>query len=147
MNKVAKCKFCKEDKKLIDAHIIPRAFVRNKVKEYNNKNLIQIKKDTIGYKIIKSNSYFDGKILCHNCDNKFCDQTLIESLENSYDANIYNYRKISIAIKAILWKAYITTIQEFNQIDLGKIYGDKLYNSLKHSIKYPEEIPPQDFLM
>lgn len=55
MNKVAKCKFCKEDKKLIDAHIIPRAFVRNKVKEYNNKNLIQIKKDTIGYKIIKSN--------------------------------------------------------------------------------------------
>ena len=28
------CKFCRKDKKLIEAHIIPQAFVRKKVKEY-----------------------------------------------------------------------------------------------------------------
>lgn len=144
-DKMEQCKFCTELKELIDAHIIPKAFVRNKVKEYGNKNLVEVEKDKSG-KEVRSNGYWDNHILCSSCDNVLgsCEKMLIEFLRNSNDINKYNYRKISLAIKGILWKAHITSNQEFKHIGLGK-YGDKLYTSLKVSLSQPNSMPSQDF--
>lgn len=154
------CKFCRKVKKLIKAHILPQAFVRNKVKEYEY-DLIEVAKDKNnkekrkgdGYRVdkygtvlIQSNGYFDSNILCEDCDKKFgkCENKLIRFLADSTDVNKYDYKGISPAIKGILWKAHITTNQEFSFVNLG-IYANKLYDSLQTSFDEPELIPPQDF--
>jgi hypothetical protein len=154
------CKFCRKDKKLIEAHIIPQAFVRKKVKEYKG-DLIEVAKDKNnkekrkgdGYCVdkdgtvrIQSNGYFDANILCDECDKKFgkCEDKLIKFLTDSTDVNKYDYRSISLAIKGILWKAHITTNQQFIHINLGK-YGDVLYDSLLSHLNNQDKIPPQNF--
>lgn len=141
------CKLCKEFKKLIKAHIIPQAFVSNKVKEYGNRNLVEVEKDKSG-KEVKANGYFDPNILCNVCDQKFgaCEKMLIEFLRNSNNIKKYDYRNINLAIKGVLWKAHTTSHKEFRHIDLGK-YGDNLHDSLQDSLSNPDLIPPQDFLI
>ena len=156
------CKFCRKTKKnLIKAHIIPQAFVRKKAKEYGTDLIVvakgknnKEKRKGDGYRVdkdgtvrIQSNGYFDPNILCDECDRKFgkCEDKLITFLIDSIDVNKYDYRSISLAIKGILWKAHITTNQEFTHIDLGKKYGDVLYNCLLLHLDNKDKIPPQDF--
>jgi hypothetical protein len=143
---MAECKFCREDKSLIKAHIIPQAFIKQEVKNSNYKNLRCIYKDKSRYTIIKANGYFDRDILCQSCDNKLgvCEDTLIKFLRTNKESD-YNYRNINIAIKGILWKAHITTRPEFNAINLGLKYRDELYNSITYSLNHPEKLPTQDF--
>ena len=143
---MAECKFCKKDKMLIRAHIIPQAIIARQVKQYCCKNLIQIGRDREKPKPIKANGYFDKDILCSECDGQFgkYEEKLINFLHDS--KNDYNYRNISLAIKGILWKAHITNHQEFQNINLGK-YSKVLYESLSNCFNIAVSIPPQDFLI
>tara|TARA_B110000211_G_C13985425_1_gene511471 strand:- start:143 stop:898 length:756 start_codon:yes stop_codon:yes gene_type:complete len=146
-NNKKECKFCTEQTTLINAHIIPQTFVINQTKKSNIKNLVEVTKDIDkSGKVIIGNGYSDKDILCQLCDQKFGDQEnkLKNFLSNSSDINKYYYRRISLAIKGILWKAHITSHQEFKHIYLGK-YEKILYNSLSHSLNNPAEVPTQDF--
>lgn len=145
-NITGKCRFCGKHKKFIEAHIIPAAFSRDVVKRKGDgKTLIEVSKKQ-GGKIVQSNGYRDLNILCGGCDGILgaYEGALIVFLRDSKNISRYNYRKINIAIKGILWKAHITSRPEFKDINLGK-YGDKLYESLKSSIEVLDSTPPQDF--
>jgi hypothetical protein len=146
-NNKQECKFCKEYKKLIKAHIVPQTFVKNQAKTSNDVSVEVIKDIDKSGKVIKNNGYFDKDILCHLCDKEFgvWEETLKIFLSNSSNMNNYCYRSISLAMKGIIWKAHITSRQEFNHIYLGKKYEKILYNSLSRSLNNPDEVPPQDF--
>jgi hypothetical protein len=147
-NNKQECKFCTKQETLIKAHIVPQTFVTNQAKTSNSKNLVEVTKDIDkSGKVIKNNGYFDKDILCQLCDQKFgvWEKTLKIFLSNSSNMNNYCYRSISLAMKEIIWKAHITSRQEFNHIYLGKKYKKILYNSLSRSLNNPDEVPPQDF--
>jgi len=118
--KLGECKFCEKLVELCQAHIIPQALVRNKAKG-SKKGLFYI--DEKGnYSIVKSNGYYDRNILCNTCDGKFgaYEEALIKFLKDSDCISKYNYRKISLAIEFILWKSHLTTLPDYEDINLGK---------------------------
>ncbi len=59
-----KCKFCGQEKKLIDAHIIPKNFYLMRKKD----RYLCINSKTCKY-IIQQKGGYDSNILCGDCDN------------------------------------------------------------------------------
>jgi len=62
-----RCRFCEEDKKLIEAHIIPRC----RLQALNSPSgpMVLISKDSHAKRL--QTGQYDDKILCADCDNKF----------------------------------------------------------------------------
>jgi hypothetical protein len=62
-----RCRFCEEDKKLIEAHIIPRC----RLQALNSPSgpMVLVSKDSHAKRL--QTGQYDDKILCADCDNKF----------------------------------------------------------------------------
>jgi hypothetical protein len=138
------CKLCKNDRKLISAHIIPRAFYappspEGAAKILANKEGTWPRKAPIGV--------YDASILCEDCDGALgkLDQHAAEQLlqgkptkEVMAGANqqvVARYygnadaSKMLLFIASIIWRASISSHEFFSRVELGP-YEDILRSML-----------------
>ena len=145
INKI--CKFCGQEKKLIKAHIIPRHFYLN----YENETFAAINAKTGEWKQCKTGTY-DKNILCSDCDNdilrKFEQEAyrilltdIYNHAEYKYNQNIlyhlmekdFDYTLFRKFFISVLWRASISQLEEYSNIDLGP-YENIALNILKNKM-------------
>lgn len=129
------CKLCNKDKKLIKAHIIPESFYISIKKSdktlqiYSGKEGEYPKRSQIGL--------YDQNILCNECEKSFhryddygIKVLIRSSLKREYikDNNEIigyilhgiDYRKFKLFFMSILWRADISSKNEFKKVNLGR---------------------------
>lgn len=146
------CKFCRQEKKLIKAHIIPRNFYLAR----KNDKYICINSKTGEYTYQQQGGY-DSNILCGDCDNNILGEFDKEGYRvlfgdfNKYqyvqihpkykiyqlDNSNFDYTKLRKFFISILWRASISQLEEWSNINLGG-YERKALNILKGKREYPE---------
>ncbi len=143
------CHYCKQDKKLIKAHIIPRNFYL----DYVNEHFVLVNADT-GKITQKQSGSYDKDILCADCDGKilkkFDDEgyrillgDITKYLINRSGTNSiyylekeeFNYEYIRKFFISIIWRASISKLDEYLYIDLGP-YEEKALEILKDEKTY-----------
>lgn len=145
MNEInKKCKFCGQEKDLIGVHIIPRNFYLIYKKEhYQSIDPFEGKSKT------QQAGAIDKNILCHECDvdiigefNKERYRVLLEEVSKHlvhrdvYQKIYYlrsadfDYDKLRKFFISILWRASISQLKEFQNINLGP-YENKALEILK----------------
>jgi len=148
------CKFCGQEKKLIGAHIVPRCFYLG-LKE--NDKYLSINSRTGEYTIQQKGS-LDKNILCAKCDNNILGAFDKEGFDvllgdfNKYkyiylpphfkiyqlENTEYNYYKLRNFFISILWRASVSDLEEWSNINLGGyekkaleiLKGEKEHNNL-----------------
>jgi hypothetical protein len=135
------CQLCKEEKELIKAHIIPRAFYKDAQLTFDKKELRLVERGG-NYKKVPVTGYFDKDILCGACDSRLgkWEDELIALLrrDKSYK---YNYSSIKLAVLGILWKAHIIKNQAFEEINLGPL-EEQFYIRIKNGDAGAAEVFP-----
>lgn len=152
MNKYTICKFCGKEKKLIKAHIIPRNFYLAR----KNDKYLCINSKTGEYTYQQQGGY-DSNILCGDCDNNILGEFDKEGYRvlfgdfNKYqyvqihpkykiyqlDNSNFDYAKLRKFFISILWRASISQLEEWSNINLGG-YEKKALEILKGKREYPE---------
>ena len=152
MNKNTICKFCGKEKKLIKAHIIPRNFYLAR----KNDKYLCINSKTGEYTYQQQGGY-DSNILCGDCDNNILGEFDKEGYRvlfgdfNKYqyvqihpkykiyqlDNSNFDYAKLRKFFISILWRASISQLEEWSNINLGG-YERKAFDILKGEREYPE---------
>lgn len=146
------CKFCGQEKKLIKAHIIPKNFYLNRKHEkYQLVNLFSAS----GRVTEKQSGAYDKNILCGDCDNKILGEfdkegyrVLLQEINNHLVAQYFSYKKVYLFTSAdfnydklrkffisVLWRASISQLEEFRDINLG-LYKHKVLQILKGEQNY-----------
>lgn len=148
-----KCKFCGKEKKLIGAHIVPRCFYLA-LKE--NDRYLCINSKTGKYKIQQKGS-LDKNILCEDCDSKIlgkfdkeAHRVLLENFSNYKYFKLlpffkiyrlknteFDYYKLRNFFISLLWRASISDLDEWSNINLGG-YEKKALEILKGEKEYDE---------
>ncbi len=146
------CKFCGQEKNLIKAHIIPKKFYLG-IKE---DKCLCINSKTGEY-IIQQQGGYDSNILCGDCDNHiigefdkegyrilFGDFSKYKYIQLHPQYRIYqldntkfDYEKLRRFFISILWRASISKLEEWSNINLGG-YEKKAFEILKGKRTYDE---------
>ena len=144
------CKLCLKEKKLIDAHIIPRCFFE----------AMRDRGDDQPFQLLSNvqNQYpqklwiglYDKEILCEDCekifqkyDNYACkillsniekkDYTLIPAGDKIYyKLENIDYKNLKLFFLSVLWRASITKRKEFQKVYIGP-FEDRLKTMIKDS--------------
>jgi hypothetical protein len=128
------CKLCKHNKKTVKSHIIPESFYRD-IKE-SDKPLIIISGKEGEHTKRSQIGLYDPNILCDDCEKSFHQyddygiQVILKSIlkkepvtDNNetigYEINGIDYKKFKLFFMSILWRAGISSMKEFNKVDLG----------------------------
>lgn len=152
VNQIGICKLCNQERKLIKAHIIPKAFYKDIKKK---KGYIALEQD--GHRKKYQKGIYDNNILCAECDNsklapieKEAAELLLQHIkyyvfyENFYQRIYYisksnfNYEILRKFFILILWRASISNKQEYRDFTLNEyekvakeiILGEKDYPNL-----------------
>jgi len=149
------CRFCDEENKLGNSHIIPKSFFpKNSVDSMPNKLLTNAagehpKKAPAGI--------YDKTILCLSCErffdrpDNYAKQLLLgqqEGLHNiclnnekvGYEIWGYDYRALKLFFVSLLWRASVSTHTFYSRICIGKFEKVAL-----DALKSDRDIPPQEF--
>jgi hypothetical protein len=145
------CNLCKEEKKLIDTSHIISNFLHSELYDEKHKlikfNPEELKKSDDNFSTPPSATY-EGGILCNKCDNETIGkyETYISNVlkgnlsakhkisctevKNSHGLKItevvnLNYTKTKLFLLSILWRAHISSKQEFSTVNLGP-YAEKM---------------------
>ena len=161
------CKFCGQEEKLIKAHIIPKKFYLGLSKD---KYLCINSK--VGKYSIQQQGGYDSNILCADCDNHilgefdkegyrilFGDFSKYKHVQVYPQYKIYqldntefDYAKLRKFFISILWRASISKLEEWSNINLGgyekkaleilkgRREHDKLFKILIYKNRYKEDI-------
>lgn len=163
------CKLCKKDKKLIEAHIIPK-FMYKKMKDENHSFYdITYSLDTKETKSKKTQKEdYDKNILCGDCDNgiiggiyeDYAKDTLYgenlnpeiapkcENFINPDDGAEYSicnnidYTKMKLFFLSLLWRASITDRPTFNEVSIGSKHEEIIRKMIYEKITPLEEEYP-----
>ena len=143
------CKFCGQEKELIGAHIIPRNFYLNYKKEH-----YQVIDPFEGKSKTQQAGAIDKNILCHECDGDIIGEfdkegyrVLLEEVpkylvhQDIYQKIYYlkstdfDYSNLRNFFISVLWRASISQLKEFQNINLGP-YENKALEILKGEKEY-----------
>ena len=138
------CKFCGKEKKLIKAHIIPKKFYLG----LKDNRYLCINSQNCKY-VIQQQGGYDSNILCGDCDNHILGEFDKEGYKILFDDfskykyeylhpqriyrldnSCYDYRKLRKFFISILWRASISKLEEWSNINLGG-YEKKALEILK----------------
>lgn len=137
------CKFCGQNKKLIDAHVIPWGFYKHLIPDGEKHDPFLLV--SRGSEQRRSKGSYDKLILCADCDNtigildNYAQSLLRESkfIEERPKLLWFSdgeYKKFGLFVESVLWRTSISTRNEFENISLG-IYEDKAKNKLIEWVK------------
>jgi hypothetical protein len=131
---------CLHDKKLVDAHVVPRAFFEHMK---SGDEFLEIRSSEKNFYPKKSYiGIYDNTILCEECERGFSsyddygqkflipdfqDKFLIKGSggETAYLFPDVNYLKLKLFFLSVLWRASVSSRPEFSKIRLGPL-ADKL---------------------
>lgn len=139
------CQYCKKQKQLCSAHIVPKSFYNQK----ENGNFIGLSND--GKRDLKNcqNGFKDDSILCADCDkilgvyDKYAKEVLYEILprHRRFDTPLFllthdfwDYQKLRMFFISLVWRASISQIDACQQISIGKKYEEIALAILKNEI-------------
>ncbi len=146
------CKFCLKDKKLIDAHIIPRCFFEAMRDKEDNRpfQLLSNTKNEHSHKLWIGS--YDKTILCEDCEkvfHKYDDYACKILLSNIGNNNDYildpkgkkvgyklenvDYKKLKLFFLFVLWRASASKRKEFKKVDVGISFENCLKVMIKSS--------------
>jgi hypothetical protein len=128
------CQYCREDKRLIKAHIIPEAFFRRIRGEQNSLRLISNKENE--YSKRAPIGVYDRNILCIECERIFGTwdnyaQDFLNGVPQSatpirygnsiigYEVPYYNYATLKLFFISLLWRAGISKHSFYAKVKLG----------------------------
>lgn len=140
------CQYCNKDRKLIKAHVIPKAFFlplrkgNTPPRLYSQGNFP--KKSPIGV--------YDKTILCLECEKKFhrwddyAQMLLLQEFDSfsprisngeilAFERDTYDYEKLKLFFISLVWRASISNRDFYSQINL-----DNLEDSLKTRLENNE---------
>ncbi len=146
------CKFCLKDKKLINAHIIPRCFFET-MRDQGDNRPFQLLSNTTGEYLKKSQiGLYDKNILCEDCEKvfqKYDDYACKILLSNNINDNDYilgpnekrigyklenvDYKNLKLFFLSVLWRASISKRKEFKKVDTGISFENCLKVMIKNS--------------
>lgn len=129
-----KCCLCGLEKKLIEAHVIPRSFHRIDPKDKQPLRLVTNIEGRYSQKLRKG--VYDGAILCEDCEHKFSEwdnygnELFLKSWESAapilHDDKVvgykwpdYDYSKLKLFILSVLWRSSVSGHPMYAKIDLG----------------------------
>lgn len=138
------CKFCLQEKMLIEAHVIPKwAF------KYLYPDDPELKKQPITLIHKKGQTKrpigpYDSEILCSYCDNilgnydnygktVLLDSQLNEKSELAYVINSVDIKKLRLFFLSMIWRGSISDREEFNSIFIGP-YEEKIRTLLMDAV-------------
>jgi hypothetical protein len=137
---MATCKFCFKNKKLVDAHIIPRAFfeaIKSGKGNKRDKKLKEVTNNEDRYPISHTTKgLYDSNMICLDCeqifspfDNYACKLLLKEQDRfipkyingelMAWQVELYDYEKIMLFFISFLWRAGNSELKQFERIQLG----------------------------
>lgn len=140
MTHIMECKLCGCDKKLVDAHIIPRSF--HEPLKQGGQTPIIITSNPGVYPKQSHIGVYDKEIVCEVCEkifspwddygNKFLTQEFEEARyigcsgeRLAYNLGPCNYDNLKLFFLSVLWRAGVSKQQLFNKVQLGP-YEEKL---------------------
>jgi hypothetical protein len=128
------CRLCGLDKKLIEAHVIPRSFFRIDPAEKRPSRLATNVHGRYAQKLPKG--VYDSNILCEECEHRFsgwddyADELFLRSWDSfapiivrgtvaGYRRRDYDYPKLKLFFLSVLWRASVSAHPFFSAVDLG----------------------------
>ena len=134
------CRLCGKNKELANSHIIPKCFFMYLYPEGDKRSLIMISKK---YHSKKSPIGIYEKLLCFNCEERlgvfdgYAKKLLLEKKsghlqkykDDAYIIYKYDYFKLKSFFLSLLWRASVSSREEFKLIDAGP-FEDALKNFL-----------------
>jgi hypothetical protein len=133
-----KCKFCGNERPLVNAHIIPEGFYR---RIRDGQNPLELIPTANGKYIKKSpNGVYDSSIVCRKCEiiwqewDTYAQQLLAaellerkpvyrNGLEFGFELDKFDYPKLKLFFISLLWRASVSNHEYFAQISLGEFEG------------------------
>jgi hypothetical protein len=135
------CKFCEQNvSKLVDSHIIPRAFfeytkAKSKVPRSSAMEMVTNVKSEFPIRDIRI-GFYDSGLVCLSCEQKFKiyddyaiklllqeedkqDPIVINNTLTAWKINNYDYEKLGLFFISVLWRAGASTLPVFEKIKLG----------------------------
>ena len=148
------CKLCGLDKKLIEAHIIPRSFHRIDPNDKSPTRFITNVKGRHTQKVPKG--VYDASIVCEECERRFSswddygDELFLKSWDKfekqvyqgeevGYRLPEYDYHKLKLFFLSVLWRAAVSNHVMFSNVDLGPrepILRKSIWNSNPGDINF-----------
>lgn len=127
---MTKCFLCEKEKKLIDAHVIPKWAFRHlypEDPESKRQSLVLVSKEG---QIRRPIGPYDSDILCAECDNLlgnydsyaktiFLDRQLKIKNELSYIIEDVDFHKLQLFLVSVFWRASISNKIEFERVSIG----------------------------
>jgi len=140
------CKFCLKQAKLVDAHIIPRAFfeaIKPSKGKKRNEVLVLVTNSKETFPVKKTvKGTFDPNLVCFKCEERFgpfddhAIRVLLKDVENHTPKHLdgqtvawiiepgkYDHKKIMLFFISLLWRADKTDLPFFARVNLGP-YAD-----------------------
>jgi hypothetical protein len=135
------CQLCLEDKTLIKAHIVPKAFYKDSfgVGSSDAGKMFTVSNQSEERKIYQA-GIWDNKILCGDCDNRISifDKYAVEffrgaeswqvtpiETETIYKIEDFDYKKLKLFFISLLWRMSITTHDFYYAVSLGSLHESK----------------------
>lgn len=149
-----KCKLCNEDKELRNSHIIPESLYKPLYDEKHR--AIQLSNPNGIGEENKRKSLQKGireKLLCHDCEQLlndryekyfkklwFDDKVLPETMDEDCSIRLkdIDYHKFKLFHLSVLFRAAISTLPEFQQVNLGP-HENTLRDIIKNDIFVPDD--------
>ena len=135
------CKLCSEEKELRNSHVFPRSYT--KYLKRGNGQLVKVLVDE-KTKPSKSNSDAKERLLCHKCEQflskyyenygtrLFKNKKTIEELPTAIIYNNFQYKKFYLYLISILWRASLSTLENYAMVNLPQSINDLLRKSITH---------------
>jgi hypothetical protein len=129
------CKFCGEDKKLIDAHIIPEGFFRRVRRGKQSLKMVTNMKGQFPRK--SPIGEYDRTIVCGDCEgiwqdwDDYAQKLLGDTPTNSwirygdnkklcYVVDNYDYSRLKLFFISLLWRASVSSRPFYSKVSLGE---------------------------
>lgn len=129
------CRFCGENRKLVEAHVIPRSFHRINPRDRQPSRLVTNVEGRYTQKIRKG--VYDASIVCEECERRFApwddyaDELFLKSwdrfekitdrgYEIGYSLPAFDYPLLKLFFLSVLWRAAASDHVMFSKIDLGR---------------------------
>jgi len=132
-----KCKFCGNEDKLIDAHVIPAGFFR-RIRQQDKKALEIITNREGEYTKRAPIGIYDQNIVCAKCEgiwqewDDYAQKLLTDTPLNAraryiksrlicYVVDNYDYARLKLFFISVLWRASVSSQKFFSRISLGSL--------------------------
>jgi hypothetical protein len=150
------CKFCGEERPLIDAHIVPECFL-DKLKDEGGPP-IYVANDVMSRPTRLPVGFYDPNILCRDCDNGFSvwedySAGLLYRNNDVYERSAqagrdkletfvigpFDYSKLRLCLLSIMWRMSISSSPLCKSFSLGPFEGDILEMLKRKDAGEPEK--------